>query len=331
MPGMTLALVVDNPFSVPMKLQLLAASWEDANMNAIWLTELVIQPGANQTLFPECRPNLKANTAGVNRIYLTVLRAADGNELPDSDFNKHLTMRRAYFELPLAAQAAPRIVPTPAAPSRRSRTPTPAALSEKKVQPAAMMPGVKPDNGVLASGSIHFRDLSELKEREAERTRIMTVLARYGARNVQWSGTDTVTFSELRTDLIPQLLVDLKYKPDTGSADGKVLMHELVDFSCHLEATYRTADIRAGIETTLSFQVTPGARLYYVAAPGQREQQVAVESSGTVSFRIKIARGQDAIYARTQLGAVNRYIRVDVYSGEVTEVTEAEYRAKTGR
>lgn len=193
-----------------------------------------------------------------------------------------------------------------------------------------MISGAKLENGVFASGLIRFRDLFEIKESEAEKSRIGDVLTRYGARNVHWSGV-TVTFDNLRIDVIPHLLDDLKYKQDTATAGGKLLMHELVDFGCQLEASYRTADIRAGIDTMLSFKVTRGARLYYVPAPGQNEQEVKVHADGTVSFHMRIARGQDAVYARTELGVVRRYIRVDVFSGDVTDVTEEEYRAKIGR
>jgi hypothetical protein len=193
-----------------------------------------------------------------------------------------------------------------------------------------MESGVNLDKGVFASGSLQFRGLSELKEHDAVQTRITIVLKRYGAGNVQWPGGDTVTFDHLGTNVIPQLLDDLKYRPDSGVSGGKVLVHELVEFGCRVEGAYRTGDIRAGIETTLSFKVTQGARLFYVPAPGQKEEEVTVGADGAVSFEIRIARGQDAIYARTELGEVKKYIRVDVYTGAVTDVTEDEYRAKTG-
>jgi hypothetical protein len=229
----------------------------------------------------------------------------------------HLLIHRAYLTAPLTASAAPQSYDSAALPSA--------------AQAPDMVSGAELANGVTVTGSVVFRGLSDLKEREVETDRITQVLTRYGAHDLRWADPNTVTFSGLGTDVIPRLIEDLKYKPDRGTAGGKVLMHELLAFGCRLEATYRTADIRAGIETTLSFKVTPGAKLYYSPAPGQPEQEVAVGSDGTVGFRIKIARGQDAIYARTQLGAVNRYIRVDVFSGEVTDATETEYRTKTSK
>jgi hypothetical protein len=96
-----------------------------------------------------------------------------------------------------------------------------------------------------------------------------------------------------------------------------------------LDATYRTAEIRAGLAITLTIKVTPGAKAYYVPAPGQPEQEVAVGGDGTVSISIRPARGQQAIYARYELGARKGYIRVDFDTGEPTDVSEEEYRTKT--
>jgi ankyrin repeat protein len=207
--------------------------------------------------------------------------------------------------------------------SRAARSDSAVQASVRKVSGSAL------SNGVLASGSVGFRGLSEMKERDSERTRIQGVLARFGARNVKWVEAEKLSFTDLETGSIPALMDDLKYKADSNATGGRVLMHELVEFGCQVEATYRTAEIRGGIETTLTLQVTQGAKLFYVPAQGQREQQVTVNSDGSASFRIRLARGQDAVYARTELGAVKRYIRVDVYSGEQSDVSEDEYRAKT--
>jgi len=195
--------------------------------------------------------------------------------------------------------------------------------------PLDMVSGAALGDGASASGSITFRDLSELKERDMEKARIESILARYGARNLRWEELDRVQFSDLKTEFIPELLEDLKYKTAPGAPDRKILMHELVEFGCRFEATYRTAEIRTGLVITLTIKVTPGAKAFYVPAPSQPEQGAAVGEDGTVNISIRPARGQKAVYARYVLGARKGYIRVDFDTGEPTDVTEDEYNLKT--
>lgn len=89
---------------------------------------------------------------------------------------------------------------------------------------------------------------------------------------------------------------------------------------------YETSDLAARVDTVVRFQITPGARLYY-KPEGRPEIEITdrVNSRGDVALPVEIRPGQSWIYARSDLGGVERFIRINVYTGEMEEIRRREY------
>jgi hypothetical protein len=197
--------------------------------------------------------------------------------------------------------------------------------------PTATVACAAPVNGMSVGGSIQFKNLMYLTNPDVEKKRIEGVLAKYDAQGVKWTGSGSalVTFSEVDAASIPQLLDDLEYTDDNKTPSGKILTLDQLDFGCHLVGTYGTGEIHAAVATTVTIRVAPGAKVYYVSAPGEPEQPLKVGDDGTGNISIKPGHEQDAVYARFEFGTLVGFIRVDLGTGKSSDVTEAEYAAKT--
>jgi hypothetical protein len=115
----------------------------------------------------------------------------------------------------------------------------------------------------------------------------------------------------------------LKYK--ATASGGKVLAYE--ESGRQISSAFRTVAIKGTVKVTVTFAVTPGARLFYSPVAGEETEVPAekIAADGKVSLDVSIARGQEAVYGRTVLGEVEKCIKIDIYTGEVTEITRAEY------
>jgi hypothetical protein len=203
--------------------------------------------------------------------------------------------------------------------------------------PLAVSP---PTTKVLVSGFFFFGNIGEIRGSESERQRLESVLRSYGAAVDGWTDETTATidgrtvkgrqlvFRRLDPSVIPHLVNELEFKPDPEAPGGRLRMHEFL--SCTLDGFLQTASISAGIETIVSFRVTQGARLFYVPGPNDPEQEVTVAPDGSVRFKIRLLKGQEFIYARTELGEVKRFIKVGLFTEQVSEVAEDEYRRSVG-
>jgi hypothetical protein len=91
--------------------------------------------------------------------------------------------------------------------------------------------------------------------------------------------------------------------------------------------TYATARLQGTLDVTLHFDVSPDAELF-VKEPGGEEQSAGTSidhTTGHVDLPAQIHRGQDFLYARTTRGAVQRYLKIDIYSGETSDIDRATY------
>ena len=89
---------------------------------------------------------------------------------------------------------------------------------------------------------------------------------------------------------------------------------------------YETARLDAALEIIVRFRITPGAELFYVTSGrGEQKADLPENHDGNIRLRTRIAPGQRAIYGRTVLGGVERFIRVDVFTQEVQRISRSEY------
>lgn len=90
---------------------------------------------------------------------------------------------------------------------------------------------------------------------------------------------------------------------------------------------FRTATITGSVEILVRFKVTPGASLFY-SIEAEKEVPVPREQigyNGDVTLRVRIPRSQEYVYARSVLGQVERYLRIDVESGQAEEIGRESY------
>lgn len=102
----------------------------------------------------------------------------------------------------------------------------------------------------------------------------------------------------------------------------RVLSRGMPTFAMAYEAT----DLAGAVETVVRFRVTPGARLYY-KPEGEPEVEITdrVDASGRVRLPVQLRPGQTWIYARSRLGGVEKFIRVNVFTGEMQEIEQRDY------
>ena len=89
---------------------------------------------------------------------------------------------------------------------------------------------------------------------------------------------------------------------------------------------YGTIGLDAQIEVILKFQITPGSKLWY-KAEGMQEEDISdkVDANGNVRFITKIHKNQEYILGRTSYKGAERFIKVNIFTGTVTEINASEY------
>ena len=93
-----------------------------------------------------------------------------------------------------------------------------------------------------------------------------------------------------------------------------------------VDLTFDSTDVTASMEVMLTFNVSPGSRLFYKDADGaETEITSRVDAKGRASLPTTIRRNQEFIYARAVKDNVTRYIRINIFTREVSDVSKREY------
>jgi len=92
-------------------------------------------------------------------------------------------------------------------------------------------------------------------------------------------------------------------------------------------AVFDSTDVSASAATTVTLSVKPGSRLYY-KMPGGTETEITsrVDRNGQVRFPVSLREGQKFVYVRAVKDNVTRYIRVNLFTNELRDLTKREYR-----
>lgn len=91
--------------------------------------------------------------------------------------------------------------------------------------------------------------------------------------------------------------------------------------------TYGSLGLAAQVEVIVKFTITPGSKLWY-KPQGQLEIDITdkVDAKGNVQFATKIYKNQEYILGRTTYKGAERYIQVNIFTGEVREINQNKYR-----
>ena len=96
-----------------------------------------------------------------------------------------------------------------------------------------------------------------------------------------------------------------------------------------VEMTFDSTDVSATATTLVTLNVKPGSRLYY-KNPGGVELDITakVDKKGTVVFPVAVREGQKDLYARAMKDNVTRFIRINLFTNKVQDITKREYEAE---
>jgi hypothetical protein len=167
-------------------------------------------------------------------------------------------------------------------------------------------------------------------DNKSERARVEGLIRKYAKPGSLLVSADQVstapvyTFVVDRLAMLTELHAELVYGQSSGRSrpDDQLLNPRSPVFHIH----YDSAHLGAALEVIVHFRVTPGAQLFY-KPQAEQEQEITskITASGDVTLRTSIEKGHDYIYARSVSGNVNKYIRINVYSQEVREISKSEY------
>ncbi len=93
-----------------------------------------------------------------------------------------------------------------------------------------------------------------------------------------------------------------------------------------VDVTFDSTDVSATAQTTITFTVKPGSRLYF-KHPGEVEADITakVGKNGRVSFPTTIKEGQKFVFARAVKNNVTRHIRINIFTNEVKDIQPRDY------
>lgn len=91
--------------------------------------------------------------------------------------------------------------------------------------------------------------------------------------------------------------------------------------------SYGSIGLEAKVEVIVKFTITQGSKLWY-KPQGQLEIDITdkVDSKGSVRFETKIYKNQEFILGRTSYKNAERFIKVNIFTGEVTEIKKNDYK-----
>jgi hypothetical protein len=168
-----------------------------------------------------------------------------------------------------------------------------------------------------------FKDI----DREEDQIRIEKAIRSVAVEPAIKTGTDSspkYSFTVKKLASLDKIHPQILYKNPT--AKPKDLCQTLNAHNPNFAITYESTDIAASIEVIVRFGIKPGAQLFFKDQGGvEKDITSQVGHDGSVTLRTKIKQEQKYIFARTVLDEVTRYIKIDVYSQEVSDIDKKEY------
>ena len=169
-----------------------------------------------------------------------------------------------------------------------------------------------------------FIDIDRLEDQERIDNAIRSVakgtVVKLGTQTSPIYGFTVASFSDL-DKIHPQIL----YKNSSFSEEAN-LNQTLNIRSKEFKVSYDSTDISASMEVILRFSVKPGSELFYKDQEGDEINITdKVDPWGNVEFNTKIGKGREYISARTVLGNVTRYIKIDIFTQVVSDIDPERY------
>ena len=169
----------------------------------------------------------------------------------------------------------------------------------------------------------------KMLSRPEDQTRVEAAIRSVAVGSITMSGTASYPEYRFRVaqladldTLHPQLLFT-----DSDGLFAKHRRQSLNLKAAGVEATFDSTDLTVQATTTLSFLVKPGSRLYY-KHPGGHETDITakVNAKGQVTFPTTIHEGQKYIFARAVKDRVTRYIRINIFTNQIEDISDRDYR-----
>lgn len=153
------------------------------------------------------------------------------------------------------------------------------------------------------------------------------------------SGTDAnptysfVAKNASQIDEIHSNIKELKSGKDKDNIQSKIFNNTADQGSAfymekpEYHVTYGSIGLEAKVEVIVNFKITPGSKLWY-KPQDQMEIDITdkVDKKGNVKFATKIIKNQEFILGRTSYKGAERFIQVNIFTGEVLEINQNQYR-----
>ncbi|MBI5361306.1 MAG: hypothetical protein HZA48_12080 [Planctomycetes bacterium] len=165
----------------------------------------------------------------------------------------------------------------------------------------------------------------EAKSQEA----ILTILnekAGEGSFKVLNSSAKSITYELNLTDLAQLYNI---YKAIDALKTNKMPM-EIVTVKSNVGITFRTTNISGSITVVIAGKVAPGATLKLGFNPEDMtdytdKDKIYNKATGDFKAQVPLVKGKEYVYGVSELGAVTKYIRIDIWTGACTDITEQEF------
>lgn len=180
-----------------------------------------------------------------------------------------------------------------------------------------------------------FKDVSNEDDQQKLENAIVSVIG----SEFKKSGTDSsptysfVAKNAAQIDEIHNNIKELKSGKGKDNLQSKIFNNtEDQGSAFYMEkpeyhVTYGSIGLEAKVEVIVNFKITPGSKLWY-KPQGQIEIDITdkVDKKGNVKFATKITKNQEFILGRTSYKGAERYIQVNIFTGEVLEINQNQYK-----
>ena len=172
---------------------------------------------------------------------------------------------------------------------------------------------------------------------EGDQQRIENAIINVIGNDFSKTGTDInpkysfVVKNAVQIDLIHDKITAIKSGKKKGKVTSTLFGNSDQSSAFYMEepkfnVVYGSLGLEAKVEVIVKFKITPGSKLWY-KPENQLELDITdkVDKQGNVKFTTKIFKNQEFILGRTSYKGAERFIKINIFSGEVSEINKRDY------
>jgi hypothetical protein len=190
-----------------------------------------------------------------------------------------------------------------------------------------------PKHAVNIACSYTFNNVKNESDQQKIENAIISVVGNEFTK----TGTDInpkykfVVQNAAQIDLIHDKIAEIKSGKEKSKVTSTLFGNSDQSSAFYMEdpkfnVVYGSLGLEAKVEVIVKFKITPGSKLWY-KPENQLELDITdkVDKQGNVKFTTKIFKNQEFILGRTSYKGAERFIKINIFSGEVTEINKRDY------